>query len=352
MKHLVPFIIGVFALVVSGCASSSKNKDIDHMLDHDVGDLNPSLAEQIMSEPAPKVKQRVKPGHKSKSQLLSQTDNKSQSQVRVEGELNRKVRWWLHYYTVRDRERFERNLERGENYRLLVAQILNEQKLPPELYYLAMIESGYVNHATSSTRAVGIWQFMRPTALNYGLKVGEGVDERSHPIPATEAAARYLSDLYRKFDSWYLAIAAFNAGPGRIKQAIRQGNTRDFWELADGGYLPQETMDYIPKFLAAISIGTHLKQFGFKKMEATREWPEIATVELKTKMKVSAIASLAAISEQDLLRMNPRLKQQLAAKSSKRIRIYVPLKSAGYFTDHHGTVVAQRDKVRTYHAKL
>ena len=323
LKHrFLPLVIGIAALGLTACSSTPpkhENPAISQLLDRDVGELNAALAAKIMAEP---------------HAVHSSTRQK------VEGEINRRVWWWLRYYSVRDRERFNRVLERGETYRVLVQQILSERQLPTELYYLAMIESGYVNNARSSASAVGIWQFMRPTAINYGL-MEHGIDERRHPIAATLAAARYLSDLHRQFNSWYLAIAAYNAGQGRIRQAIREGHTRDFWKLADEGYLPQETMDYIPKFLAAATIGGHLEHFGFQPPIPQQQWPQIAAVDLNPGMKLSTIARLAALSEKDLLRLNPQLNQQLHYR--RRIRIWVPRDTATRFSAKKGTVVAQRE---------
>ena len=214
-----------------------------------------------------------------------------------------------------------------------------------------MVESGYVTHATSSTAAVGIWQFMKPTALNYGLGVSPQWDERSHPIAATDAASHYLTDLHRKFDSWYLAIAAYNAGPGRIAKAVRRGKTRDFWKLAERGYLPQETMDYIPKFLAAATIGAHLEQFGFESLRSNQQWPEIASLDLKLKnkkMKLSALAIRTALDEKELLRFNPQLEHALTHAGQKRIRIWVPKESAEYFMAHSKSrMIARNQKSRS-----
>jgi membrane-bound lytic murein transglycosylase D len=314
--------LAVVILALTGCATTShENHSIATLMDHDVGSVSKSLASQIMAEPY---------------------HGNAKVKARVEGEIDRRVWWWMRFYSVRERELFKRTLDRGENYRPMVEQILDEKKLPKELYFLAAIESGFVNHATSSTRAVGIWQFMRPTALNYGLVLNGSVDERQHPIAATEAAARYLSDLHDRFDSWYLAIAAFNAGPGRVNKAIREGHTRDFWQLVDGGFLPQETMDYIPKFLAAASIGSNLKHFGFEAATHSHPWPEIAAIPLRSGMSVKKIATLAGLTPADVLRFNPRLPGFLAHSSPHQaIRIWLPKTAASEFLKQARTVVAE-----------
>ena len=325
-KTFIQLGLGLVAtLQISGCATHhahppQEKRTIEQMLDSETGDMGQSLADRIMAEA---------PARSSKSRL------------KVEGEIRRGIWWWLRYYSVRDRERFARILERGEIYRPLVQQILNSHQMPPELYYLAMIESGYVNHATSPTAAVGIWQFMPPTALRFGLKLKDGVDERRHPVCATHAAARYLTYLHKRFNSWYLAIAAYNCGEGRIQRAIKEGKSRDFWELADKGFLPQETMDYIPKFLAAATIGARPNRFGFKDLGSPVIWPEVEAIQLKKDWKFAQVAEIARLSREELLRLNPHLARIPFNARLKKVRIWVPKASAKYFEAAKTTVASR-----------
>ncbi len=323
-KHFIHLGLGlVLTLELTGCAHKphppQAKRTIEQMLSSETGVVGSSLAERIMAE-AP---------------------SRSKSRSRVESEIRRGIWWWMRYYSVRDRERFERILERGETYRPLVQQILGSHQLPPELYYLAMIESGYVNHARSSTAAVGIWQFMLPTALRFKLCVANGVDERRHPVSSTHAAARYLTYLHKRFDSWYLAIAAYNAGEGRIQKAINAGHSRDFWELADKGFLPQETMDYIPKFLAAATIGAHPSRFGFKDLGTPTIWPEVEEIQLKQEIKLAKVAEMARLSKAELIRFNPHLAGPSGHTRLRRVRIWVPKSSAKYFVSGRTTVASR-----------
>ena len=325
LKRLFHTGLGLCLLAtLQGCATPPhpENHAIGELLDRDVGNLNQSVASQIMTEPY---------------------HGNAKLKAKVQGEIDQRVWWWLRYFSVRERDLFARNLERGENYRPLVEQILSDQKLPLELYYLALIESGYVNHATSPTSAVGIWQFMKPTASNYGLKTDPSFDQRKHPIAATIAASRYLADLHRRFDSWYLAIAAFNAGPGRVNKAIREGHTRDFWKLADGHFLPEETMEYIPKFLAAATIGNHLNQFGFREMKAQMPWEPISAISLRPGITLAKISTLANLNTDEVLRYNPRLDKELKTPHSRPIHIWLPRKSAQEFMKHAETLIAKVD---------
>ena len=108
---------------------------------------------------------------------------------------------------------------------------MKDEGLPEELYYLAMIESGFNNRAYSRAKATGTWQFMKGTAKNYGLKVGYWVDERRNLEKSTRAASRLLKDLYKRYDDWYLALAAYNAGHWKSKQSYSKAKTRDFWAI-------------------------------------------------------------------------------------------------------------------------
>jgi hypothetical protein len=130
-------------------------------------------------------------------------------------------------------------------------QVFREEGVPLELLAVAEVESAFDPRALSPKGARGLWQFMPATAGRFGLRVDAARDERLHPAPATRAAARYLRWLYERFGDWRLALAAYNAGEGRVEQAIRRGGTRDFRQLAARGLLPEETRRYVPAVLAA-----------------------------------------------------------------------------------------------------
>jgi hypothetical protein len=143
---------------------------------------------------------------------------------------------------------------RLEAYRALIEQVFDQEGLPRELLWVGLIESGYNPLARSPKNAVGIWQFIPETAEAFGLRI-EGPDERSDPAKSTRAAARYLKLLYARFGDWPLALAAYNAGERTVQEAVRKGQTTDFWRLADAGLLPRETQAYVPAVLAAQYLG-------------------------------------------------------------------------------------------------
>lgn len=180
---------------------------------------------------------------------------------------NEKVRTWISFYQKNGKKDFKIWLERSSRYIPKIIPLLDAQGLPRDLVYLAMIESGFSNSAVSSAEAVGYWQFIKPTANRYGLKVEWWLDERRDIIKSTIAAANYLNDLYKMFNSWYLAAAAYNMGEGRVKNLIKKYQTTNYWTLAKKKDFPQETEQYIPKLIAAMLIAKSPKLYGFRDLK-------------------------------------------------------------------------------------
>lgn len=221
-------------------------------------------------------------------------------------EVNERVDKWIRYFTEQDRDRMQRFLDRGATYRSLISETLRAEGIPQELFYLALIESGFQNQARSHAGAVGVWQFIPATGRRYGLQVNQEVDERRDPVRATVAAARYLRDLHTVFQSWYLAMAAYNAGEMRILGAIMNSDTRDFWDLAERKALPKETMNYIPKFLAAAIIGHHPERFGFRQPTGDA-WPILTTAAVPARIRLADLAKATGVSRTKLEQWNPAL---------------------------------------------
>ncbi|MBC7691341.1 MAG: transglycosylase SLT domain-containing protein [Methylotenera sp.] len=177
--------------------------------------------------------------------------------------VNSRVEYWVDYFTGRGRKHFVRYLERSELFIPYIRPILRANGMPEDLVYLAMIESGFNNHARSSAKAVGPWQFMPATGKRYGLMVNWWVDERRDTNKSTLAAVGYLKDLHGMFQSWELAAAAYNAGEAKVARAIRRFGTKDFWALSRHSFLRPETRDYVPKIMAAAIVAKNRTQFGF-----------------------------------------------------------------------------------------
>jgi membrane-bound lytic murein transglycosylase D len=264
-------------------------------------------------------------------------------------EINRNVSQWIKYFTEREREMFQRYLERGEALRPHIEQILKDNEVPPELYYLAMIESGFVRHAKSHAKAVGVWQFMPGTGRNYGLALNSQVDERRNWIKSTEAAASYLKDLNNVFGSWYLALAAYNAGEYRIVRAVMKGKTRDFWALAEAGLLPKETLNYVPKFLAAQIVGKNMRRFGFiVKVPPEDKWDPFETVSVPSGVTLKSIAKTTGCPLETLQRWNYDLiKGVTPATKAGTVDIYIPKQHLASF-EKEKEAVAQLKKVKGF----
>jgi membrane-bound lytic murein transglycosylase D len=238
-------------------------------------------------------------------------------------EFNQRVASWIQYFSQKDRERFQRFLDRGEPYREVVENILEANKVPADLYYLGLIESGFRVEAKSHAKAVGVWQFMKATGKEYGLQTDIFVDERQDPVRATEAAAKYLRDLYRQFGSWYLAMAAYNAGPGRIRGSIRRAGTDDFWELVSRKKLPQETMDYVPKYLAARYIGENPDLFAFY-INEEKQYPSVELVKVPSPVSFASIEKAADMPVGTLEFVNPHYLKSHTHPGRKYDEIWVP----------------------------
>jgi membrane-bound lytic murein transglycosylase D len=222
--------------------------------------------------------------------------------------VNRQVQYYLDFFTGKHRDNFARWLSRSGRYLPMINEHLRAAGLPEDLAYLAMIESGYNERAYSRARAVGVWQFIRATGRNYGLEINTYVDERRDPVKSTQAAVSYLGDLYSEFGSWYLAVAAYNAGEGKIRRAIKKYNTTDFWEIAQGRYLKLETKRYVPKLIAAIIIAKEPEKYGFDNIEYE---PPLAyeTVEVPRWTALKAVALSCEMEPDDLKKYNNHLRK-------------------------------------------
>ena len=198
-------------------------------------------------------------------------------------------------FSVDMKNSIQTSLIRSARYRKLIDQALAEQKLPKGLAYLPVIESAYMPTLTSRAGAHGIWQFMPDTAREYGLRVDWWMDERADPELSTRAAAIYLRDLYRMFDDWSLALAAYNCGPGRVRRTLAQSGATSFWEMLDAGVLPKETRGYVPTFYATLLIASDPAAYGFR-LEEVMEHDE-KRVDVRGPVSLTYIAEAIGVDE-------------------------------------------------------
>jgi membrane-bound lytic murein transglycosylase D len=180
-------------------------------------------------------------------------------------EMNPAIERWVNYYTEsqRGRQTLQIGISRSISYLNLARVEFRRMGLPQDLVWLAQVESVWHASAVSPAAAGGLWQFIRATAEDYGLNVSEEQDERLDPAKQTKVAAAYLRDLYTIFGDWALAMAAYNCGEPRVMGAIVKNGRADFWEIRQKKLLPQETLNYVPKILAAIAVTSQAENYGF-----------------------------------------------------------------------------------------
>ena len=236
-----------------------------------------------------------------------------------------RVQYYLDFFQGPARERFGVWLQRMPRYEPMIRERLARQELPGDLLYLALIESGFSNTATSWARAVGMWQFMPATGRAYGLRVDRWVDERRDPVKATDAAARHLDDLRERFGSLYLAAAAYNAGGGKVSRGLRRlGDGPDefeaeeltsdstFFALYDTRYLRRETKDYVPKLIAAALIAKEPEKYGFTRPRPVAPFaydsiivPDATGLDVLARLSGSDVATLRDLNPQFLRLITP-----------------------------------------------
>lgn len=245
------FFVLMVSAIASGCAHVRKD-GVKGLTDSSKASDRVALREQQVLVP-------IQPGEPV-SVVGVQLKN---TQFDIPVVLNSRVEHWVNYFTGKGRPHFEKYLERSQLFIPYIQPILKSNGMPEDLVYLAMIESGFNNHAKSHAKAVGPWQFISATGKRYGLMVNWWVDERRDTRKSTLAAVGYLKDLYDMFRSWELAASAYNAGEAKIARAIRRYGTKDFWQISKNKFLRAETRDYYPKIIAAAIVSKNAEQFGF-----------------------------------------------------------------------------------------
>ena len=216
-----------------------------------------------------------------------------------------------------------RGLVRSGRYVSMIHRVFEEQGLPKDLSQVAMIESSFLPHAHSPKTAHGIWQFMPRTGRQYGLTSNPVVDERSDPEKATRAAARYLAYLHELFHDWYLAMAAYNAGEGKILRAMEKSGLTDFWQLAGSGYLPTATQNYVPAVIAAALISKNPAHYGF---EVEYEKPlAYDTIVLNRPVRLQSLVDGNAVTVEDLQQLNPELRTEVTPRQPEGYELKVPV---------------------------
>jgi membrane-bound lytic murein transglycosylase D len=246
--------------------------------------------------------------------------------------INPKVEWFMNYFQTKGKWYFAKWLLRTDDYDGLIKGILREEGLPEDLFYLALIESGLSPKARSKANAVGIWQFIKPTGVRYGLRVDRWIDERRDPEKSTRAAARFLKHLYKRFGSWHMAMAGYNAGEGRVRRSIKRYGTKDYWALSKyrRGAFRRETRSYVPKYMAAMIIAKDPTKYGFDKSRR-KEPAEYESVGIEGPTDLKVIAKAAGIGVKELRNLNPELINWFTPPEYPGYKIKLPEGTAATF---------------------
>jgi membrane-bound lytic murein transglycosylase D len=254
---------------------------------------------------------------------------------------NKKIRGFIDYFTVRNR-RYPLVMERRKHlYFEIFEEALRRHNMPQELKYLAIVESGLNPKAISRAGAAGLWQFMPSTGKIYKLKQDQYVDERLDPYKSTEAACRYLKDLYKIFNDWELALASYNCGPGNVRKAIRKSGYKDtFWEIYN--FLPQETRGYVPQFVALTYTMNHLQDHNI--FADSLEYPiRFDTVHINQFVNLDMFCEQLNICKDEFTKMNPAIKKNyLPDNYSFHIRI--PSDKSEYFAMNKLAILDESSK--------
>jgi len=244
------------------------------------------------------------------------------------------VAGYISYFSGYGRGVFERAYARSGRYRDMMLPILKQEGVPQDLIYLAQAESGFLPHAVSRVGARGIWQFMSGRGSGYGLHHNMWVDDRQDPEKSTRAAARHLKELYGQFGDWYLAMAAYDSGPGTVQSAVKRTGYADFWELYNRNVLPHETRNYVPIILAVIIMAKNPSQYGLDAvpMEHPPAYDKI-TIDYPVDLRLAA--ECVNSTPEELLDLNPSL-LRLSTPRTGKFELHLPAGTS----DQYETAIA------------
>lgn len=257
---------------------------------------------------------------------------------------NEKVQAFIELYVNKRRQQMSNMLTLSQTYFPLFEQELDKRGMPIELKYLSVIESALNTHAVSKAGATGLWQFMYSTGKLYGLKIDTYVDERRDPVMATSAALNFLQELYGIYDDWFLAIAAYNCGPGNVNKALRKagGGKQTFWDIYN--YLPSETRGYVPAFVGASYAFEYHKEHNLKPAKFGYTYEMVDTVMITKKMQLSDLASYVQLSEEEIALYNPALKTKTIPGYPFPYPLRLPMKSVAAFLANEQILYAELEK--------
>lgn len=258
----------------------------------------------------------------------------------IELEYNDRVRRYIDVYTIERREHLAQIIGLAELYFPIFEETLDKYQLPLELKYLAIIESALDPRAISTSAAVGLWQFKINTSKMFDLEVNSYVDERCDPYKSTEAACSYLQYLYRIYNDWQLALAAYNGGPGVVRNAIiRSGGKTDFWEIQP--YLPAQTNGYVPAFIAVNYVMNHYKDHNIESVKSKFIHIDVDTVKVNKAVSFKRIEEVTKIPIETLQYLNPSYKLDYIPKMKEPATLILPIGKIRAFVKNEKAIYDQ-----------
>ena len=335
---MLPWLMGILLCMalLAGCGGSNANLvKMEPLPEETVAPApdvpNESLTEELNSKRLEELyaKSGIPGWDPSLEEELKQWEHQVKFDVPIQ--MNKQVRAYLVYFSTERKGVIRNYLTRSTRYLRMIKEVFDEYGLPEDLAYLAMIESGFNNKATSPAAACGMWQFIKGTGLRYGLAIDSYVDERRDPEKATRAAAKYLLDLYKQFGSWYLAAASYNCGEGRVQRELDQSKHKNFWELSANMCLPTETKNYVPQMIAATIIAKNPEKFGFKNVPYQAPM-RVDKVQVNEPTSLKAAAFAVNLQVEDIQVLNPELLRGVTPPDSPKYALNLPPNSKELFT--------------------
>ncbi len=320
-------------LLLQSPAEIRSDERVQHELERVLEDVNrPEMVALQSDNPAPQQKAEPAPIDEVNDVTPPVDPNvkaRAEAEVKVTHSdlplmLTDQVAGFINYFsTPKGHEILQHALERGGRYREMIEGTLRDQGVPQELIYLAQAESGFHPLALSRVGARGMWQFMSSRARGYGLQHNLWVDERQDPEKSTRAAAHHLKDLYNQFGDWYLAMAAYNSGPGTVQSAVKRTGYADFWELYRRNVLPKETRNYVPIILAVTIMAKNPAQYGLGDIVPEQPVPYDAVV-INYSVDLRLVAQCIDVSPATLQDLNPSL-LRLATPKDQSFELRLPV---------------------------
>lgn len=307
-----------------GAEGSSESEDVDPNL----VPLEPELEPELTASP-PVADAQAEEGKAgaSKEEAAEAAEHERKEDLgpvyNIPVVFDQTVQSHIRFFNTSIRDRFEQWLLRLNRYRPLVEDIFAEFDLPSDLVHLSLVESGFNPYAYSRAKATGPWQFMKGTGKIYGLRIDHYVDERRDPIKSTIAAARYLRDLYDIFGTWPLAMAAYNAGEGKVLRALNKAQAESFSEISRTKLIRRETKQYVPRIMAATIIARNPDRYGFSQVPvAPHEFEEVLVTR---PLHFRAISNVTGIPYNELRLLNPELRRDATPPDDAAYHLKVPV---------------------------